>query len=136
MNQNTVCSIFCILMLRVCIPCFIDRKNSVVLIIVYALHIKERRNLFGNKQFGRQIESASLLGRAIQRDGAENFSCKVLVECEIQKEFNEQEQTYIKDWSANIRRATASRTAEDLTVPKLMRKSNSPRAKNSLSCSD
>ena len=41
-------------------------------------------------------ESDSLLGRAIQRDGAENFSCKVLVECETQTELDKQERLYIK----------------------------------------
>ena len=72
-----------------------------------------RCSLFGNKQFGRQkyvgqttrtleerfsehAESDSLLGRAIQRDGAENFFREVLVECETQEELDKQERLYIK----------------------------------------
>ena len=48
------------------------------------------------ERFSEHAESDSLLGRAIQRDGAEKFSREVLVECETQKELDEQERLYIK----------------------------------------
>ena len=48
------------------------------------------------ERFSEHAEVASLPGRAIQRDGAENFCCKVFVECETQKELNKQERLHIK----------------------------------------
>lgn len=48
------------------------------------------------ERFSEHAESDSLLGRAIQRDGAENFSREILVECETQKELDEQERIFIK----------------------------------------
>ena len=44
-----------------------------------------------NERFSEHAEADSLLGRAIQRDGAENFSCEVLAECKTQEELNTQE---------------------------------------------
>ena len=43
------------------------------------------------ERFSEHAEADSLLGRAIQRDGAENFSCEVLAECKTQEELNTQE---------------------------------------------
>ena len=48
------------------------------------------------ERFSEHAEADSLLGRAIQRDGAENFSREVLAECETQEELDAQERFYIK----------------------------------------
>ena len=48
------------------------------------------------ERFSEHVEADSLLGRAIQRDGAENFSREVLVECETPEELDAQERFYIK----------------------------------------
>ena len=48
------------------------------------------------ERFSEHAEADSLLGRAIQRDGAENFSIEILAECETQEELDAQEKFYIK----------------------------------------
>lgn len=48
------------------------------------------------ERFSEHSEADSLLGRAIQRDGAENFSREVLAECETPEELDAQEKFYIK----------------------------------------
>ena len=48
------------------------------------------------ERFSEHSEADSLLGRAIQRDGAENFSREVLAECETPEELDTQERFYIK----------------------------------------
>ena len=48
------------------------------------------------ERFSEHSEADSLLGRAIQRDGAENFSREVLAECETPEKLDAQERFYIK----------------------------------------
>ena len=48
------------------------------------------------ERFSEHAEADSLLGRAIQRDGTENFSREVLSECETPEELDAQERFYIK----------------------------------------
>ena len=48
------------------------------------------------ERFSEHSEADSLLGRAIQRDGAKNFSREVLAECETPEELDAQERFYIK----------------------------------------
>ena len=48
------------------------------------------------ERFSEHAEADSLLGKAIQRYGAENFSCEVLAECETPEELDAQERFYIK----------------------------------------
>ena len=48
------------------------------------------------ERFSEHSEADSLLGRAIQRDSAENFSREVLAECETPEELDAQERFYIK----------------------------------------
>ena len=48
------------------------------------------------ERFSEHAQADSLLGREIQRDGAENFSREILAECETPEELDAQERFYIK----------------------------------------
>ena len=48
------------------------------------------------ERFSEHAQADSLLGRAIQKYGAENFSREVLAKCETQEELDAQEKFYIK----------------------------------------
>ena len=48
------------------------------------------------ERFNQHIKADSLLGKAIQRDGAENFSREILAECETPEELDAKERFYIE----------------------------------------